>query len=165
MRTVWDRVEWLRQRTRVEGEILSARAFSVWLGLSPGWMAAIKTRVKNNPEHSLEAESANKIAERTGANYRWLLTGEGAALDGQIAQADRYPERDEALLEFPALPQPVVDAVRAMRMHSGTKRPSKDEWAKRVELMLIRHARGEPMGRALEREDDRPPAGKGKGSK
>lgn len=135
-------------RTPVGGKVLGMREFSAWLGLSPGWLSAFKTRTKKGLEPKIDHETARKIQAKTGARIEWIV--------GDSEQWERYPEREDALRGYRDLPPAVVAEVRSMSFHSQAS-PSAERWKSYIDATLIAYHRGELMGEAVN-VDDEPPA-------
>lgn len=148
--TLVERLERLRMRTPVDGRVLGVREWCAWLGMSEGWLSALKTRTKQGKAPSLDRASALRIQRKTGARIEWLL--------GETEQWERYPEREAVLAEYRALPVEVIAEVRSMTFHSQ-RSPSPDRWRAYIDATLAAYSRGEQMGEAVT-EDDVPPEGR-----
>ncbi len=55
----------------------NARALAIEAGLSHAYLGTLMTRLRRNPQATMDAESAVKIAKAAGVSLVWLLTGEG----------------------------------------------------------------------------------------
>lgn len=155
--SVYERLEWLRLRVfDADGLVMGSREFSVFVGQSEGWLSALKTRTKTEPWRTITAEVALGVASACDSNAEWILTGRGQPF------RPRYPERDEALAEFPDLPAEVRNEILGMKFHlGGGARPSKRRWIGYIETTLAAFARGEKFGEHVpESADAKPTAGR-----
>lgn len=151
--SAYERIEWLRMR---HPQKPGMRQFGPLVGMSEGWLSTLKVRAKDNPDATIDVPTAKKVAAATGARLEWITEGVGEPFKAAVAAADRYPERETALKDYPDLPDDVRREVMSMRFHSGS-RPTVARWKSYIEATLLAKAKGERFGKPRPDEDDAPP--------
>jgi transcriptional regulator with XRE-family HTH domain len=136
-------VERIRQAIAHTGE--SGRAIARKARLAESYFTVTLPRMEKDPTSSPKSDVVQRIAEATGVDLTWLMTGKGQMVAGRFA-APRS-ERIDRVGRANQAPQWAIDEAQSIAAASGPPDTDQDAWERILFAMSNRKLAGMTVDR------------------